>query len=314
MVAFNNTVEGDLYGGLVMWEGPARLPATADPAEAQQFRSLGVVFAHRDINDVIIKGELFAKRRLTRPFITWDRSEGFLGIVHVCADYGPVDGRVYPALVTSKTGAAGTWTYHGKLKGEIWDLFGDAGGRAKWADGGGFFFQPSGPAELDLARPMSNRYLFFSNQYAGPGGMALLVSADGRQWAFHRSRSTSAAAEATAGAGLPVANLTPMLAGRTIIFPHVVRLGEHGWTMFVSEAWPPTAVLRLWSPDGLSWHLHRDPDIAKPADLMIKNVNGWYDAEAGLLHGYLSVWHKQPDGTMNYNKYHAITRQFAPAK
>lgn len=296
-VAFNNSVEGDLSGGLVMWDGPA----TLDQAP-QQFTSRGVVFEHRDINDVFIKGELFAKRRLTRPFITWDKDQGYIGIVHVCADYAPVDSRVYPALVTSRTGAPGSWTYHGKLKGEIWDEFGDESGKPKWADGGGFFFNPAGPSEIDRARPMSNRYLFFSNQYAGPGGIALLMSANGKEWVFHRDDSGA------------IVNLTPMFSGRTMIFPHVVRMGDRGWAMFLSEDWVPKAIFRLWSADGLTWELLGDqPEIVKPERLMIKNVNGYYDAGADVLHGYLSVWHTQPDGKQNYDKYHATTRVFGPS-
>lgn len=314
MVAFNNTVGGDRDGGLVMWEGPAAIAPALEPAEPQQFRSLGVVFPHRQIDDVFIKGELFEKRRLTRPFITWDPEQGFIGIIHVCADYGPVDGRVYPALVTSKTGEAGTWEYHGKLRGEIWDQFGDESGRAMWADGGGFFYQPEGPTELDRSRPMRNRYLFYSNQYAGPGGIALLMSADGKHWVFHRQAAPQDGEEELP----PIVNLTPMLAGRTMIFPHIVRLGQgpdaHGWTVFISEEWPPTAIYRMWSPDGLTWRIHADPDVAKPADLMVKNINGWYDPAAGVLHGYLSVWHQQPDGPFDYNKYHSVTRQLRPVE
>jgi hypothetical protein len=291
-VAFNNSVDGSLAGGLQMWTGDS----------PTQFALQGVVFKHEQITDVFGKeGELFAKRRLTRPFIAWHPRDGFVGVIHVCADYGPIDGRVYPALVTSPTGAAGTWTYHGKLKGEIWDLYGDQAKERRWADGGGFLYQPELPAELNPAQPLRHRYVFFSNQYPGDGCMAILYSADGATWRFHRDAEGK------------IVNLTPMYAGRGMIFPHVVPMGAEGWTMFLAEKWPPVAIYRLWSPDGLTWQpFGEQPEVTKPEDLMIKNLNGWYDPVAKRLHGYLSVWEKQPDGTLNYNKYHATTDRLRP--
>jgi hypothetical protein len=68
-----------------------------------------VVFPHERIDDVFgPDGVLFGKRRLTRPFIDWHPDHGYVGVVHVCADDGPIDGRVYPALVTSSNGAVPT--------------------------------------------------------------------------------------------------------------------------------------------------------------------------------------------------------------
>lgn len=292
-VGFTNSISGDLEAGLVMWSGTTPL----------DLAPVGIVFTHRLIDDVFGPDGLpFAKRRLTRPFITWHPEQGFIGIIHVCADYAPVDGRVYPAMVRSKTGKPGTWHYLGKLKGEIWAEFGTPGKPARWADGGGFFVQPDGPDMLDRTNPLANRYLFFSNQYPGDGCMALLYSADGDTWVFHRDE---------AGA---IVNLTPMYAGRPMIFPHVIRLGSHGWAMFLSETWPPTAIHRLYSADGLTWQpWSQQPEIVAPESPMIKNLNGWYDPQAEVLHGYLSVWAKQPDGSHNYDKYHSYTEKLTPA-
>lgn len=291
-VAFNNSVDGSLAGGLQMWEGK-------DPTH---FTLRGVVFTHEQITDVFGKdGALFARRRLTRPFIAWHPRDGFVGIIHVCADYAPVDGRVYPALVRSPTGAPGTWTYHGKLKGEIWDAYGDAAKDRRWADGGGFFYRPDQPAALNRTQPLQNRYVFFSNQYPGEGCMAILYSADGAEWRFHRDAEGR------------IANLIPMYAGRTMIFPHVVAMGDQGWTMLLAEKWPPVAIYRLWSANGLAWQpLGDQPELVKPDGLTIKNLNAWYDPAAMQLHGYLSVWEQQPDGSTNYTKYHAATSDLHP--
>ncbi len=296
-VAFNNSVDGSLAGGLNLWRGK----------DHRQFEPAGIVFQHDRIDDVFgPDGALFGKRRLTRPFIDWHPDHGFVGVVHVCADYGPVDGRVYPALVTSSNGAAGSWQYKGKLKGEVWELFGDRSGNARWADGGAFLFQPGKRDKLNRARPLENRYVMYSNQYAGNGTVALLFSADGISWFFYRQGGRPEGA---------IVNLLPeAFAGRSMIFPHIVPMGKHGWTMFLAENWPPTAIYRLWSPDGLSWQeLGAQPEIVKPETLMIKNLNGWFDPDTATLHGYLSVWSKQPDGSLDYNKYHAATRTLKPA-
>ncbi len=290
-VAFNNTAAGDLAGGLVMWRGKDHL----------HFEKVGVVFTHEQITDVFGREEeLFAERRLTRPFIDWHPAVGFVGVIHVCAGYPPVDARVYPALVKSPTGEAGSWTYRGKLAGEIRDAFGDGSGQPRWADGGGFFYRHDGSETVDRQKPLTNRYLFFSNQYAGDGSLTLLYSADGQTWYFHRRDGE-------------IVNLIPMFAGRRMIFPHVVPMGEAGWTLFLSENWPPVAIYRLWSRDGLQWRLFDpEPAVRKPADLSIKNLNGWFDPRTQTLHGYLSVWTEQPGGGMNYDKFHSSTRLLTP--
>ena len=293
-VAFNNTMAPGPEDGLLMWEGKS----------PTKFKLVGVVLEHQKINDLLDKkGAAHPKRRFTRPFMDWHPEKGFVGIIHVCRGYPPPDARVYPALISSPTGKPGDWTYHGRLKGEIWDEFGDKG-KARWGNGGGFFYQPDAPEKPDGKNPLNNQYVFFSDQYAGPGSLAILYSSDGKRWQFYRRDGDP---------GAPIVNLIKVVAGKPMIFPCVTRMGQQGWTLFLSEKWPPIAIWRLWSPDGLSWKLFGDqPEIVKPKDLMIKNVTAWYDPLKATLHGYLSVWSKQPDGTHNYDKYHATTRQLVP--
>ena len=289
-VAFVNTW-GTLEDGLEMWQG----------ASSSDFESAGIMVSNRQIDDLLDEsGQPHPKRCITRPFVDWHPEHGFIGIAHVCRDYMPVDGRVYPALVSSLTGKAGTWKYHGRLKGEVRDGFGDGDGKkAVHSDGGGFFFQPDRPANLNREEPLENRYLFFTSHYSGWGEVNLLFSADGKQWVFHRDADGK------------IINIVPALAGKGMIFPSVVRMGDNGWSMALAEHWPPVAMWRLWSPDGLKWSLvGEQPEIGNPKDLFIKNQSLWYDSLNQVLHGYLTVRSARPDGSMQSNKYHSKTRQF----
>jgi hypothetical protein len=184
------------------------------------------------------------------------------------------------------------------LKGEIYDEFGP-GKPPRWADGRGLFYQPDRPAKLNRKRPLKNRFLYFSNQYPAGDCLALLYSADAKQWFFHRSE------------GKIVNLLPPELQGKGMIFPHVIHTGRHGWIGWLSEKWPPTAIWRVHSPDGLAWKLFRDnqPEIVKPEKAMIKSLSAWYDPEQDVVHGYIAVWSDIGGGTLNYRAYHSTTRQ-----
>lgn len=281
--AFVNTF-GTLDDGLEMWIGTA---------PTGTFISAGVVLPNRDIDDLPGEdGQPHPKRCITRPFIDWHPEHGFVGIVHVCRNYMPTDNRVYPALVRSATGGPGTWTYHGRLKGEIWDGFGDGKGHVH-SDGGGFFFRPDQPNALNREQPLENRYVFFTSHYSGWGHVNLLYSADGEAWFFHRDANGR------------IVNLAPAEAGKGMIFPSVVRTGN-GWQMALAEQWPPVAIWRLRSVDGLAWSLAGEqPEIGDQTDLFVKNLSLWYEQTTGLLHGYLTVRSSRIDGSVQSGKYHS---------
>ena len=256
---------------------------------------------HEIIDDVFDKtGQLSAKRRYTRPSVFFHPADGYFVVAHVCDGYPPRQSSVYPAFITSKTGEKDTWVYHGKLRGEIEEFW--PGKKSRWADGRGLFYQPQYPARVDDAEPIQNRFLFFSNQYPGTGCLALLYSGDGKTWKFHRENGK-------------IANLLPVpLREKGIIFPQVIRAGKRGWYAWLSEKWPPVAIWRIHSDDGLHWRLFgkRQPEIVKPPDCSIKTVSAWYDAPNDVLHGYLASWEKIGD-VMNYRLYHSTSRKFAPA-
>jgi len=244
-------------------------------------------------------GKLSGKRRFTRPSVAYDRKDGYFVIAHVSDGYPPRGGRVYPAFLSSKTGEPGSWRYKGMLKGEIYDEFGP-GKPPRWADGRGLFYQPAKPAKLNRSSPLENRFLFFSNQYPRRGCLALLYSADGGKWHFHRRDGK-------------IVNLLPMaLQGKSMIFPHVIRAGRHGWFCWVSEKWEPSAIWRIHSKDGLKWDLYGDnqPEILKPENDRMKNLSAWYDPEEDIIHGYIACWTNvdSKGRALVYRNYHSTTR------
>ncbi|MBI2194194.1 MAG: hypothetical protein HYU36_19635 [Planctomycetes bacterium] len=287
---WNNTIGEGPEDGLVRFRGTAPTAWCAPE----------VIIPHALITDVFdAEGKLSSKRRYTRPFVTYHPRDGYFVVAHVCDGYPPRDGSVYPAWLASRSGEPGCWTYQGRLRGELEEYL--PGRNARWADGGGLFYQPEGPEKLDEARPMQNRFLFFSNQYPGQGCLALLISADGQSWKFAREEGQ-------------IANLLPKpLQGKSLIFPRVVRAGKRGWFAWLSENWPPTAIWRIHSADGRTWRLFgpHQPEILRPEGSTIKTVSAWYDEDADTLHGFLSVW-EQIGETTNYRLYHSTSRQFEP--
>ncbi|MDA0836911.1 MAG: hypothetical protein O3B01_12835 [Planctomycetota bacterium] len=256
-----------------------------------------IVVPHNIINDVFDKdGKPSVIRRYTRPSVLYHEKDGYFLVPHVSDGYPPRQGSVYPALIASKTGNPGSWVYHGKLRGEIEEFW--PGKNSRWADGRGLFYQPDF-TELNTKEPTKNRFLFFSNQYPGQGCLALLYSADGKEWHFYRSEGN-------------IVNLLPEpLRTRSMIFPHVMRAGKHGWYAWISEKWPPEAIWRIHSMDGMTWKLFGEqPEVVRPKDVTIKTLCAWYDETADLLHGYVSVWEKVGDD-INYRLYHSSSRQFS---
>lgn len=287
---WNSTIGGDNEDGIARYVG----------ASPTAFAAPEIAIPNRIIDDVLgPDGKLAEKRRYTRPSLAYDTKDGYFAIAHVSDGYPPRGGRVYPAFLSSKTGEPGTWKYHGMLRGEIYDEFGPDK-PARWADGRGLFYQPEKPRKLNRTSPLENRFLFFSNQYPTRGCLALLFSGDGKEWCFYRRDGK-------------IANLLPeALRGKSMIFPHVIRAGPHGWFCWLSEKWEPVAIWRIHSNDGLNWKLYGDhqPEILKPANDRMKNLSAWYDPEHELIHGYIACWTgvDSMGRALVYRNYHSTAR------
>jgi hypothetical protein len=204
------------------------------------------------INDVFGPDgvKLAPQRMFTRVSVVRSERNGtFYAIAHVADTYPPGPSGVYPALLTSPNGTS--WTYHGKIKGEPWDLYGPGSGRA-WANSMAFIVNDEAAGALDTANPLANRFVLYSDGYGDLSSLSLLYSADGTTWYFART---------TSGA---IRDLRPTeLMGEQPIFASAVKT-PHGYHMITSKDWPVTAQRHLFSCDGLSWALLGKPSSKGP--------------------------------------------------
>jgi hypothetical protein len=225
------------------------------------------------INDVFGPDgvKLAPQRMFTRVSVVRSERDGtFYAIAHVADTYPPGPSGVYPALLTSPNGTS--WTYHGKIKGEPWDLYGPGSGRA-WANSMAFIVNDEAAGALDTANPLANRFVLYSDGYGDLSSLSLLYSADGTTWYFARTATGA------------IRDLRPTeLMGEQPIFASAVKT-PHGYHMITSKDWPVTAQRHLFSCDGLSWALLGKPNskgatYLKPGG---KNTNLSYDPATGQV-------------------------------
>jgi hypothetical protein len=182
-----------------------------------------VVAPNSMINDVFGPDgvKLAPQRMFTRVSVVRSEQNGtFYAIAHVADTNPPGPGGVYPALLTSPNGIS--WAYHGKIKGEPWNLYGPGIGRA-WANSMAFIVNDEAAGALDLANPLANRFLLYSDGYGNPSSLSLLYSADGTTWYFARTAS-----------GAIRDFRPPELMGEQPIFASAVKT-PHGYHMITPE-------------------------------------------------------------------------------
>lgn len=259
-----------------------------------QWRSWQLVAPNAIINDVLgPDGKPASSRMFTRPTYCYHPDIGFLGLVCVAKGYYPSDGQLIPALVQSPTTQPGTFHYLGKLGGEPMAY---GARRRVWTDGGSIFYQPDRPATWDPTNPLNHRYLVYLNGFGQ--SLALLYSVDRQHWRFFRRNGK-------------IVSLLPFLPVGGC-FPTVVRVRPNRWLAWMSLDWPPRAIYRLVSDDGLNWRMHdsSQPEIRREAwPSAIKAMRVWLDPDTQVLHGYVSVWvPARPYGY--YRHYHSTTRRF----
>lgn len=202
---------------------------------------VGPSFAQPKSNSLVLPNSLVTDMvgaQITRVCVVYSaKDKTFYGVVYVSKGYPPSDGRVFPAFVSSPTGLAGSWVYHGQFGGEVGHLF----PAATWGSGMSLIVN-DGAGALDPAHPSQNKFVFYADAF-GPQ-LALLYSADGLSWNFYRN---------PAGA---IAELLPVvLKGEQAIFPSAVRTPS-GWHMYYTNSWPPKWHRHLVSQDGVAWSLH----------------------------------------------------------
>ncbi|MEZ5824035.1 MAG: hypothetical protein R3C97_04640 [Geminicoccaceae bacterium] len=169
-------------------------------------------------------------------------------------------------MATSTDGE--NWVYQGKIRieGDIHDAY---------ASGGNLLFHTHGPANVDHARPLDNRFAFFDDTFAPDGRkrkLVLIYSADAQNWFFHRFPD-GAAIEAFPGDRMGLTEDRP-------VFPAACRTA-HGLHLITGDRYPCETHRHFFTPDGQNWTL-----LEQSAETFAgyKGTNLAYDPETGLIH------------------------------
>ncbi len=214
----------------------------------------------------------------TRPFLTMDKELGYVILVCVCADYLPGSVPLLPAILVSKTGAAGSFEYRGKLTGEP---AAEAAKRCIWSDGG------------SIVRLADGRWRVYVN---GFGQVLSMMEADtlAGPWKFARD---------AAGTIREILPDFPKGPNRGGCFPTVLRVNDTDWHLWITDTWVPQAIWHFWSADGVTWKPYgQQPEITRAAveGHGIKCIRTYIDPDSGEIVGLLSVWGRRADGNSGW--------------
>lgn len=226
-------------------------------------------------------------RGYTRPHLILDDEYGLVALACVCPDYKPGSVSLMPALLTSPTGEPGTWTYHGRLRGEPQEEEAKRG-RPIWSDGG------------TLLRLADGRWRIYLNNFP-PAAITFLESETlTGPWRFHRN-----------DAGEIQDLLPPNEEGkrRANCFPHVLRVSESEWHLWYSDRWPVQSIWHFTSRDGITWEPYgRQPEITRAAvgGYGIKCIRTFLSDDRKTINGLLSVWGTDPESGRGHWQLHLL--------
>ncbi len=280
--------------GIRVQRGPS-LPALGPPA---------TVFDGRLIDDVPVPAaprslaakepwQLAPLRGFTRPYVHHDPATGYVLMACVCPDYQPGSVSLLPAILTSPDGQPGSWIYHGLLKGEPQEEQARLG-RPVWSDGGSLFPLPDGRWRLYLNGFGQTLAVLHADAPTGP-------------WSFLRHADGD------------IRELIPRLDGQPYpegtAFPHVLRVADDEWHLWLSDGWPCQSIWHYWSRDGLAWEAYgRQPEITRQAvnGHGIKCLRTFLAADGSRILGLLSVWTEEPETGGKHWQLHLATLPVGP--
>jgi hypothetical protein len=218
--------------------------------------------------------ELAWDRGFTRTSMQWFPELGYVFYCCVTRGYAPGANPLYPAFFTSPTGAPGTWTYRGKMKGEP---LAEAAKRVIWSDGG------------SLHRLSGGRWRAYLNGF-GQVGTAVESDALDGEWTFVRD------AKGAIRELLPDFPKGPHRGGCWI---HVLQVGAAEWHLWLTDTWPAQSIWHYSSDDGLEWRPYgQQPELTRRAvgGRAIKCLRTYFDSERNEIVGMLSVRGSIDDG------------------
>ncbi|MFZ5484629.1 MAG: hypothetical protein ACOZB0_10405 [Pseudomonadota bacterium] len=215
-----------------------------------------------DVFDPAQPDRLARQRSLSRAHVIHDPELGYVGLVSVYPEFG-----VYlrPALITSKTGEPGTWRYLGQLPGDPAEA---AARQVIYSDGGGLF------------RTKDQRWRLYLNGYA-EGALSILE------------------ADTLAGPWRPLRDATgaPRLikvepGPDPILFPHLLRVSDSEWHLWLCNRWIPTEIWHYVSDNGLDFKPYgTQPEIVRGPDQPgFKGLRAHVSADGTRIIGLLPIW------------------------
>ncbi len=218
---------------------------------------------------------LAPKRGITRIDLTRDPEVGYVAFVCVCPDYLPGSVPLLPAILVSKTGEKGSWSYLGILPGEPKD---EAAKQKIWSDGGSIIHLADG------------RWRVYFNGFGGRTMCAAESDTLKGPWKFLRD---------DAGGIRELLADFPRDKGRNGCFPQVLRVDDKNWHCWLVDKWPPQCVLHFWSADGLVWRsFGEQPEVTRAAfnGRPIKCLRPFLMPGGREIGCLLSVWEKIGEG------------------
>lgn len=295
-VRYWTPVENDYGHRLLLQRGPTM----AQLGSRQYLADLRAL-----IDDVSYIGQtsLAPGRIMTRLAVSYFPGIGYVGLGAVSPQYVNTQ-HLYPAIIFSADGLT-NWQYLGKLRGDPaifaqkQELDGDPN-TVFWSDGGSIFLTPEG------------KWRIFIN---GMMGFVVLESdrLDGEWRALKRDGSwtpwTSPAD--IAGSKLPKNLLADVLQDGTRksfpygAFPHITKVSEKEWHLWVQASWPPSGIYHLTSNDGMQWQLYgAQPEIsASGVDgytaSSYRNLRAYYDPRVDRIVGIVNGTYDQLKPAVN---------------
>jgi len=229
-----------------------------------------------DVPDLKDPQRLAPGRGFTRTTMLLDPQEGYVLMTCVCPEYLPGSAPLLPALVVSKTGAPGTWTYMGKLKGDP-----EKEARKRWETTKTYIWSDGGP----ILRLSDGRWRIYLNGF-GKKLSALDSDTLAGPWKFLRDAQGQ------------IRELLPDLPTGGV-WANVLRLNERDWHLWLTDTYPPQAIWHYHSMDGLNWsRFGRQPEITRATvgQRPIKCLRCYYDPSQDEIIGLLAVWDSRPGG------------------
>ncbi len=225
-------------------------------------RKSTILFSSKLVDDLMDpdrSGKKASSVKMTRTSIYHDKEVGMVCMNSIFAgpDSAYPKRTLVPAIFSSKTGAPGTWKYHGKLSGE--PAVYEKQKKRRWI------------GEGSIVRT-KNGWRVYLVGYGPVLAVAESKSLDG-PWKFVRK-------------GGKLADLLPGLKG--VCFPYALKVSDSEYHLWVSRRWPTGPVYHLSSSDGLRFKPYgKQPELSAPSvgSNAMKGIRAFLSSDGKTIYG-----------------------------